>query len=832
MIKKILFSSFFLSFLIGQSVTSFDGSDDYLSTSDTTGTALKGDFTVSGWVFPKAAGTQQIFRNGTFEIQYQGSYHRYFTIYPGVHNTTFGTASINEWHHIAVTRSGTNTYIYVDGSLQNTITSFSSSDFTGTTYVGKDPDYGEFFRGFMDEFAIWNTALDSNAVKQLYNGGTPKTASTVNSSNLRSYWAMDDGSGTSVSNAITSSPGLVLNGATWSTFTQSAKPERLADINSGFNGSSPRNFKEYNGKVYFVANDGNYGDEIWVFDPSDSTTARVTDIWSGSNSGVNWGATLVDYNGKLYFEGYNDTYGAELYSYDGTNVARITDIYSGSSSSYAKSMTILNDTLYFVATNNTYGYEWYSYDGTNIARRTDIRSGASDGVYPWGGIAKVYNSKIYFSGYDDTKGVELFSYDETNGAQLVSDLYSGSTGSYPTSFTLFDNSLYFTGGYSVSSSSAPDVGSDAAGESGSSMSHNSNLIKYDGTTVSLVDMGSSANYFSLFGDSAIYNNKLYLRAYTASNGYELWSYDETNGGQMVADSIYAGSNSSFPSGARVFNDKLYFRATDGSETWGGSGYELWYYDGTGFGRAGDIYQSTNGSYPQNFYATNDALYFSANDGIKGNELYSIKVGDPKPTIASVTSTTGDGTYKIGDGINITVNFSEAVTLSIGGTLTVTLETGATDQIVEITSISNATSASGIYNVMAGDISSDLTVSSVSVTGSITDGTSQVMDNFLVGSNLASSSDLVVDGVLPTIASVKSSSDNATYSTGANINITVNFSEEISISTSGTLTVTLETGTTDREVAITAISNTTIAEGTYTVQSGDSSGDLDIKTIAL
>ncbi|MBT4271653.1 MAG: hypothetical protein HOD91_09680, partial [Candidatus Marinimicrobia bacterium] len=55
MIKKILFSSFFLSFLIGQSVTSFDGSDDYLSTSDTTGTALKGDFTVSGWVFPKAA---------------------------------------------------------------------------------------------------------------------------------------------------------------------------------------------------------------------------------------------------------------------------------------------------------------------------------------------------------------------------------------------------------------------------------------------------------------------------------------------------------------------------------------------------------------------------------------------------------------------------------------------------------------------------------------------------------------------------------------------------------------------------------------------------------
>ena len=107
-----------------------------------------------------------------------------------------------------------------------------------------------------------------------------------------------------------------------------------------------------------------------------------------------------------------------------------------------------------------------------------------------------------------------------------------------------------------------------------------------------------------------------------------------------------------------------------------------------------------------------------------------------------------------------------------------------------------------------------------------------MDNFTVGSNLSASSILVIDGVLPTITSVKSTNDNATYGVGANINITVNFSESVSLSSSGTLTVTLETGDTDREVSITSIADTTTASGTYTVQAGDTSNDLAVSSIAL
>ena len=385
---------------MAQSVVSLDGSNDYLTTTETSGTKLSGDFTISGWVFPKGAGTQEVYSNETFEIQYQGSYYRYFTIYPGNIKTTWGAASINEWHHVVVTRkSNASDYdiytVYVDGKLavSSSQDQTSTQTFDGATYLGRDPNYGEYFKGFMDEFAIWNTVLDLNSVKTLYNNGDPKTATSVSSSNIISYWKMDEGTGTSAANAVANSPSLSVVGATWSTFKKSAKPELLADIRSGNSGSYPKQFREYNGKLYFVANDGVKGDELWVYNPTDSSTARITDIATGSNSGLLSESASIVYNGKLYFTGYESNYGAELYSYDGSTITRITDINSGWRSSYAKYLTVLNNKLYFVSTTNSYGYEWYSYDGSTITRLTDIRSGASDGVYAYG-KAKVYNLSL------------------------------------------------------------------------------------------------------------------------------------------------------------------------------------------------------------------------------------------------------------------------------------------------------------------------------------------------------------------------------------------------------------------------------------------------------
>ena len=85
---------------------------------------------------------------------------------------------------------------------------------------------------------------------------------------------------------------------------------------------------------------------------------------------------------------------------------------------------------------------------------------------------------------------------------------------------------------------------------------------------------------------------------------------------------------------------------------------------------------------------------------------------------------------VGDAINITVNFSEAVSLSSSGSMTVTLETGSTDRtVMHPLYHRSATSASGTYTVQTGDVSSDLTVKSIAVSGTISDATDQAMVRF-------------------------------------------------------------------------------------------------------
>ena len=76
-----------------------------------------------------------------------------------------------------------------------------------------------------------------------------------------------------------------------------------------------------------------------------------------------------------------------------------------------------------------------------------------------------------------------------------------------------------------------------------------------------------------------------------------------------------------------------------------------------------------------------------------------------PTVTNVTSTSADGSYTTGAVIPITVTFSEAVTVT--GTPQLTLETGATDRVVNYISGSGTNTLTFNYTVQAGDSSADL-----------------------------------------------------------------------------------------------------------------------------
>ena len=170
-----------------------------------------------------------------------------------------------------------------------------------------------------------------------------------------------------------------------------------------------------------------------------------------------------------------------------------------------------------------------------------------------------------------------------------------------------------------------------------------------------------------------------------------------------------------------------------------------------------------------------------------------------PSITSVTSTTTDGYYNAGDNINITVTFNGSVNLiSSGGpggggggtpTMVVTLETGSTDRTVSFTSISNASSVSGTYTVQAGDTSADLAVKTIVVNDGNISNAAGNMSDFTIGSNLSSTSALVVDTTAPVISSVSPASSSSV----ANKNIGYTLSEQCA---SGTVVFTRTGGSPD------------------------------------
>lgn len=127
---------------------------------------------------------------------------------------------------------------------------------------------------------------------------------------------------------------------------------------------NPRNFVKMGNDVFFV-NDTYYGAELWITDgvAGGAGTHIVKDINTGSGVGSN-PANLTVYNGKLYFTANNGTNGTELWVSDGTDAGTtmVADIYPGGNSSSISGLTLYNNELYFGATASlTIGQELYAY---------------------------------------------------------------------------------------------------------------------------------------------------------------------------------------------------------------------------------------------------------------------------------------------------------------------------------------------------------------------------------------------------------------------------------------------------------------------------------------
>ena len=187
--------------------------------------------------------------------------------------------------------------------------------------------------------------------------------------------------------------------------------------------------------LYFGANDGSNGVELWAHDTSNSSTWMVADIDSGSGSSGFPGQYMAILVGDiLYFDASDGNYNKELWAHDTSNSSTwmVADICSGCGSYPGGSLQILvGDTIYFDAGDGSNGTELWAHDTSNSSTWMvdDINSGGSG--EPGHRMAILVGDTIYFDADDGSNGVELWAHDTSDSSTwMVADIRIGGTGNF------------------------------------------------------------------------------------------------------------------------------------------------------------------------------------------------------------------------------------------------------------------------------------------------------------------------------------------------------------------------------------------------------------------
>lgn len=246
--------------------------------------------------------------------------------------------------------------------------------------------------------------------------------------------------------------------------------------------SYPNELFSWNGALYFQANDGVNGYELWKHDGTSAfMLANINTSMSANNSSLP--RFFTPFGNFLYFQASTSSAGVELWKTDGANTSIAANINTGGSSSSPEYFAVYNDTLYFRATAGS-GTELYRFDGAQATLAADVNPVGDS--HPKN--LTVFQNKLYFAATDGVHGWELFASDGTN-ASLVADLNPFGD-SFPDSLVVFNGSLYFV-------ATTPDTGYE--------------LFRYDGTNVTLVadiNPGPGNGYpeqLTVFGDKLCFS---------------------------------------------------------------------------------------------------------------------------------------------------------------------------------------------------------------------------------------------------------------------------------------------------------------------------------------
>jgi ELWxxDGT repeat protein len=383
----------------------------------------------------------------------------------------------------------------------------------------------------------------------------------------------------------------------WKTDGTDSGTVLVKDIYAGAGSSNPNNYCSVGSLIFFTAHNGINGVELWRSDGTEAGTFLVKDIRSGGASSSP--TKLTNYNGKLLFAADNGTNGQELWISDGSDsgTVMVKDIRTGSASATIADLVVYGNKAYFTANDGTYGSELWVSDGsdTGTTLLKDIRVGSSASSITG---TTVFKNKLYFAANDGTTGIELWTSDGTDtGTVIYQDHVKGAGGCSPSLFTVVNNTLFFKGSNAV---------------------YGTELMKINGTdTIQVIDVDPNGS--STPADLTNVAGTLFFTA-TVDNGRELYVSDGTQSGTKLTRDLYPIQTDGLIRFMTVVDSTLFFTAHESPNY---QDYEL--YAATPSSpyprRVKDIVVGA-ASNPMNLTAFKGKLFFSVNDQVNGNEMWT------------------------------------------------------------------------------------------------------------------------------------------------------------------------------------------------------------------
>ncbi|WNG51459.1 hypothetical protein F0U60_50535 [Archangium minus] len=352
---------------------------------------------------------------------------------------------------------------------------------------------------------------------------------------------------------------------------------------------------------------------------SDGTEAGTSSLRGFRSIDKKW---LTPVGSTIFFSASADTtVGTELWKTDGTveGTVLVKDIRPGSGGSDIAKPTRVGNTLFFTANDGVHGDELWKSDGTaeGTVLVKDLVPGSRGAINSFEYQERfALGTTLLFTANDNIHGAELWRTDGTaEGTVLVKDIYPGPLSSKLHDLVELGGTIFFTADDSI---------------------HGRELWKTDGTsegTVRVTDIAPGADSafiapsWSSDRPSRLYalGGTLFFAADDGVHGYEPWKSDGTAAGTVLLRDVLPGPENS---GAHLApfvsvgnQGTIAFSASDGV-----SGLELWTTDGTTAGtrRFADVAPGPLSASPLELTVSGSRLFFVADDGEHGRELWSVK----------------------------------------------------------------------------------------------------------------------------------------------------------------------------------------------------------------